>query len=175
MGGVGSGRFGHRGGRLASDAPCVRRINSRQEITLLARRSSTRSPALGRVTTVHHCPACDRNIRILFELPGGHVGCRTCLRLTYTSRRMAPARRLHRTAARVLAQHGIVERDNVCERPRYMHWTTFHRVMDRVQSLTAKANRAEGLPTWLTQLVAVPIDADSARKADAVPALISKQ
>jgi hypothetical protein len=154
MGGAGSGRFGWRGGRLACEDPSVLRLDTPAALLAAGCMVSHRQSAFGKPLRVFHCPRCNRSIRVLFAMPGRGAACRTCLRLTYQSTRLSPARRYRQTASCLLARHGIEEADDgLCYRPRGMHRRTFDQVMDRVQALERRATLAERIPQWLAHLI----------------------
>ena len=97
----------------------------------------------GGYRTWFFCPKCWKRVATLFGA-GKYFFCRHCYDLTYASQQENKVYRLMRTARKMRRRLGASEvfDDPIVEKPRYMHWKTFH-------LLREKAYNASRL-SWLT-------------------------
>lgn len=80
------------------------------------------------------CPRCERRAAILYSLTGAEMRCRTCLGLTYPTRRLSVADRLEHRARKLYARAGTHPAASWHHKPARMHWSTFNRIMDSAQA-----------------------------------------
>lgn len=83
------------------------------------------------------CPACGRRRAILYRLDEGYgrLGCRSCLRLCYTTQRLRPVARLAHRAHVLRLRVGCHLEDVPDSRPPRMHRRTFTRLMAKVNTI----------------------------------------
>lgn len=81
------------------------------------------------------CPACDARKAKLYLQPGHGepLACRTCHNLTYTSQSLGVADRWRYRAKRLFQRASCSIDDDFYYRPKGMHWTTFHRLIDAAE------------------------------------------
>lgn len=149
MGGIWSGRYGRRSARRSTSecyAIGVRSLRAAlpsQEPTPNGcaggrLRFSTTPQPTGGVRWWVHCPHCDRRCTRLYGAVT--LGCRVCLRLTFRSQRLTTRQRYDYGAAKLLARIGCTRDDPFFYRPKGMHWSTFTRIIERVEEYADAAD-----------------------------------
>jgi len=84
------------------------------------------------------CRWCSRRVAVLYGLSGdGYFGCRHCLRLGYLSESGDVLGRLHRKMGKLRARL-----DDNEMRPKWMRWSTFERIHERMDTVDAALDAA---------------------------------
>jgi hypothetical protein len=84
------------------------------------------------------CPWCGRRCVVLYGLSGdGYFGCRRCLNLAYASEAEDAISRLWRKTRKLEAR---LTEDG--DRPKGMHWRTYHRICDQLDAVEEAKDRA---------------------------------
>lgn len=92
------------------------------------------------------CPSCYRRCEVVAMATHGRSwGCRTCLRLRYTSQGLDAVQRLQRRADSIYDRLGGSDEDGVVHKPKWMRWRTFHGLMDKADNLAAESDAAFAL------------------------------
>lgn len=138
------------------DAAADAWVDRTQTLTLTAR-----SQPFGGVRWWWRCGGCARPRADLYQLHGSPWACRTCLRLTYASRRECAYRRSRRRLDRVGQRLGLApgEADDwggdCPDRPARMRWWTYERLSDAWYTA-----QVQGLGAFLGDMrrVGVPVD-----------------
>lgn len=131
-------------------------VNRSQTLTLTAR-----PQPFGGVRWWWWCGRCGRSRTDFYKLGRSPWGCRTCLRLTYASRRESPYHRSRRRLDRVGQRLGLApgEADDwggdCPDRPARMRWWTYERLSDAWYTA-----QVQGLGAFLGDMrrVGVPVD-----------------
>lgn len=79
------------------------------------------------------CP-CGRRCRVVYVQRAG-ARCRRCYRLSYQSQREDSRTRGLRMAERIVRRLGGREGDDIPDKPKSMHWTTYWRLVERYYEL----------------------------------------
>ena len=85
------------------------------------------------------CPGCGRRSAVLYS--GPVFACRCCHKLAYPSQRETPEGRAERRAEALRDRLGR-EGGDECNKPKGMHWSTYHRITDQYDQLISIANSA---------------------------------
>lgn len=94
------------------------------------------------------CGSCgNRREAVYMRTSGRTWACRVCLRLQYTSQRLAPGDRMERRAERIYDSLGGEHDDGLIHKPKRMRWSTFSRKMDKADELSGAADSA-----WLQRV-----------------------
>jgi len=92
------------------------------------------------------CPNCYRRCEVVVMASHAHFwGCRVCLHLRYSSQGLDSSQRLQRRADAIYARLGDSDDQGLVNKPKWMRWRTFHRLMDHADNLAGKADAAFAL------------------------------
>jgi hypothetical protein len=168
MGGIGSGRFGRRSSRsrveevheVAATRVHPERVRSRDSRRVATVSLGNATAELRFETTVQPfggvrwwfvCPRCvTRRAKLCVLLGGHHFACRGCHRLRYTSQCLSMPERWRYRADVFLRRAGCRSSDIVYDKPKWMRWQTFKRMIDRAEEFE-DAHCGYGLRRFLGQ------------------------
>lgn len=100
---------------------------------------TTSKPHFGGIRFWFVCPrtGCGRRCRVLYRARRGNArsfACRHCHRMTYQTQRTGQTSRLIRKLDRKADRFAVV--DGLHEKPKGMHWRTYHRLCDEIDVLS---------------------------------------
>jgi hypothetical protein len=102
------------------------------------------------------CPRCWRRCELIAMTTSGRQwGCRKCLRLRYTSQRLAPADRMERRADALWERAGADSGDGLVVKQKWMRWRTYKRLMKRADALS---NGADAEVLWRLRRFGISLD-----------------
>lgn len=102
------------------------------------------------------CPACPRRVAVLW---GPSWRCRECHGLAYGMSQLSKRERAATTARRAFAKLGCEDWDgwgvlpDEREKPKWMRWRTFHRLVGEIEQ--AQAAELAALPKCLREMIAL--------------------
>lgn len=80
------------------------------------------------------CPSCGSRRGVLYAAPASsNLACRSCLNLTYRTRRLSTSDRWMLQAQRYFSRAGCSSSDSFYYKPRRMRWSTFNALIDRAE------------------------------------------
>ena len=92
------------------------------------------------------CSQCEQRVEILYGLNGSnkYFLCRDCHGLTYTSCNIHPTKRLFNKANKLKQKIGVEPgiMDAIPEKPKGMHWATYHGIVHEIQKLEYLGDQA---------------------------------
>jgi hypothetical protein len=104
----------------------------------------TTAPALGGIRFWWRCPQCWRRARVLYAYPAKgreRFACRRCQNLRYYSSNESPAYRALRRGRKFYRRVGSVDDLEPWQKPRWMRWPTFSRLVLAGRHYTNAADR----------------------------------
>ena len=107
------------------------------------------------------CPTCGRQARKLFLPPAASsFACRNCHSIRYVSQVLRKSDRWRRRAAKLYRRAGSSSDADLHQKPRGMHWSRFHALIDEAEGLETRAFLRDTAPFLAS--IGHPLPADVA-------------